>query len=124
MENFVHELSLKLLIIEEELKVLKDQEGVKNTPVEPKYNEYLKETKTVRENLSSSQNVTDKLEDSKEEEEEVEVFTEIDISLISDKKKRKINTKKQTKNHSKTMRILIFSFIVIFVGINARRKAF
>ena len=52
--------------MEEELKVLNDQEGFKNTTVSINYKEDLKETETVREHLSSSQNLIKEIDDSKE----------------------------------------------------------
>ena len=51
---------------EEELKVLNDKESFKNTTVLIKYKEDLKETETVREHISSSQNIIEEIDDSKE----------------------------------------------------------
>ena len=52
LEKLIHEVSLKILIMEEELKVLKDQESVKNTTVQIKYKEDLMETKMDSEHIS------------------------------------------------------------------------
>ena len=88
---------LKCLLWKRKLKVLKDQESVKNTTIKIFYKEDLKKTKMVREH----------------------------ISLINDIKEEKEKKKKEhTKNHPKTKVILMISFSVIFVGINARKKVF
>ena len=48
-----------------------------------------------------------------------------DISLKNDiRGKRKEEKNEHTKNHPKTIVILMISFSVIFVGINARMKVF
>ena len=89
---------LKCLLWKRKLKVLKDQESVKNTTVKILYKEDLKKTKMVGEQTSF-------INDIKEEKE----------------KKEK---KEHTKNHPKTIVILMISFFLIFVGINAGKKAF
>ena len=79
------------------LKVLKDLESVKNTTVQILYEEDLKKTKIVGEH----------------------------ISLINDIKEEKEKKKKEhTKNHPKTIVILMIYCFVIFVGINAEKKVF
>ena len=84
LENIVLELSLKLLNMEKEVKVLKQNKSGENPSVEKIYEN---ETKSVKENLSSSQVIDTEPEVSKEDEvEAVEVFPEIDLSMISDKK--------------------------------------
>ena len=83
LENFVHELSLKMLNMEEKLQVLKLAKVTEDSVVEKK--EYT-------ENLEKAENYIDKeIKDSKEEE--AEIFPKIDLSLISDKKKE-LETKK------------------------------
>ena len=52
--------------IEEELKVLKDQEGLKIITGKIKYKEDIRERETVREHTSSSQNIIEEKENSKE----------------------------------------------------------
>ena len=87
---------LKCLLWKRKLKVLKDQDSVKNTTDQILYEEDLKKTKMVREH----------------------------ISLINDIKYDKKEEKKEhTKNHQKTKVILMILFS-IFVGINARKKVF
>lgn len=76
LENFVHELSLKLLNMEEELQALKQTKVGENSKVETKYfTEELEKAETY---------IDEELEYSKEEE--TEVFPEIDLSHISGKK--------------------------------------
>ena len=86
LENIVLELSLKLLNMEEEINVLKQNRSCENPAVEKiDEKEELNETKSVKD-LSSSQVIDTELEVSKEDEAEaVDVFPEIDLSIISDK---------------------------------------
>ena len=99
LENFVHELFHKILDMEEEIKTMKNQKSVQS-----KYNEDLKKTEIVRDNMSTSLDIIEELEDSKEEEgAEIEVFPEIDLSLISDTKeenKNKESEKESLKNNN------------------------
>ena len=89
LENFVHELSLKLLNMEEELQALKQTKVGENSKVETKYfTEELEKAETY---------IDEELEYSKEEE--TEVFPEIDLSHISGKKEGSEN-KEAIKNKS------------------------
>ena len=90
LENIVYKLTLKLLNVEEELKLFKLNEGSETQKV--KINEFKEDIK--KPNLSSNKDIEKGLEDSREysteeEDDSVEVFPEIELSKISDKKRRR-----------------------------------
>ena len=98
MENIVHELTLKLLNVEEELKLCKDNKSSETKTAE--INDHNEDLEVL--NISSDKDIENELQDSTHDSTEddlEEVFPEIEISQIFDIKEEGINNE-AVKNKS------------------------
>ena len=98
MENIVHELTLKLLDVEEELKIFKNNESSEKPAVE--LNDHKEDLEEA--NISTNKYIEKELEDSTEDstkgdDDSVQVFPEIELSKISDEKDEAVKNNSENK---------------------------
>ena len=101
LENIVHDLTLKLLNVEEELKFFKKKNSSETSTEEEDHKDYLD-----KQNISSTKDIEEELKDSTEEENDsFEVFPEFDLFKISNEKEDG-KTKEAVKNNKDNKKML------------------
>ena len=98
LENIVHDLTLKLLNVEEELKLFKKKTSSETLTEEVDHKDYL-DKQNISSNKDIEEELEDSTEDSTEEDDSIEVFPEMDLSKISDEKEDG-QTKEAVKNNT------------------------